>query len=97
MKKYFGIVIIASLFLLGCTAPAQEPLSQEEAVRLLYDADCWWNMELDGGVVSKDGQDWLIKSNSYFCYGECRINSITRQIRIDPNPMCTGVVDEVNS
>lgn len=87
MKKYL-VVLVLSLFLLGCTSNAPQQLDQESAVRLLVESGCFWNPAEDGSNVSFLDPDWVISKD--YCLGKCYVNALTKEVNIDVNQMCTN-------
>jgi len=90
MKKILLIIVLAIIFLFGCTR--SQPLDKENAIKLMKEQGCWWDPSEEGVYVTFQEPDWVMGIDR--CGGTCRVNSITQKFEKSGSSMCLGAIVE---
>ena len=88
-KLFFSLICVSLfclLFLYGCN----KEISKEQAIQIMKDSDCWWDLSEEGVKLKLDGDHWIMSINR--CGGVCKVSARTGKFGMDKNPMCFGVL-----
>ena|GEM_PF-2837348 len=65
-------------------------LSEAEAIEMLEDAGCFWDLSHEDVSIVHEGNDWVIQKSG--CGGVCSISdTASTPAHIDESPMCMGL------
>lgn len=71
-----------------CVDENDVPLTKQEALTLLDDHNCIYDLTMDGVSFDLDGDVWTMSKEG--CGGICTVNRATYEWYTDYSPMCTG-------
>ena len=91
LLSFIGIFVLI-VFLVGCTE--SQPMTKEQAINKLDKAGCMWDLSNEDVNIEFVDAEWVISNQD--CLGICKINPETKEIYLDDNPMCTGVLPTVD-
>jgi len=65
-------------------------MGQEEAVRLMMEAGCPWDLSEPDVCIRFEDPDWIIRKHE--CMTTCRVDAFTGELDVFPKGMCGGIV-----
>ncbi len=71
--------------------PTTSPtIDKDTAIQKLTQAGCGYNLSQESVCIVFDDPNWVLQK--YGCAGTCKLDSVTSEIKIYSNPMCTGLL-----